>query len=246
MYTNHGLARHAEKALADKTKYMWGGIYRPITDNYVNTLAKYYPQQYSKARQQMLKALPDGYYGVDCVGLIKSYYWSGKANGGKGSPDYGEKGYPDVNANQMFANAKEKGAITTLPEIEGIVLYCKTHPHVGVYMGNGVVIESTLSSRGDGVVKTKLSQFKWEYWCKCPYIEYFSETVKPVTTLKVGDKVKVSTSCKTTYEGKGLSQRYVANGKTPFDVIQINGSRVVIGIGNQVTAAVDKKYLTRV
>lgn len=163
IYTNTGLVAHAKNALADKTKYMWGGIYRPITDAYVDQLAKMYPEQYTSARKQMLKALPDGYYGIDCVGLIKSYYW-----GGKGSKGY--KGATDVNAHGMYNAAQFKGKIDTLPEQPGLILYCKTRPHVGIYIGNGEVIESTLSSRGDGVTKSKLKDFAWEYWCQCPYI----------------------------------------------------------------------------
>ena len=42
MYTNKGLVKHAEKALADKTVYMWGGIYRPVTENYIQQLYKIY------------------------------------------------------------------------------------------------------------------------------------------------------------------------------------------------------------
>lgn len=233
-YTNKGLVAHAKKALNLKTKYMWGGILRPITDSYVDQLAKMYgARQYSASRQSKLKALPDGYYGVDCVGLIKSYYW-----GGVGSPKY--MGNTDVNAHGMYAKAKIKGPIKTIPEVPGLVVYCKSSPHVGVYIGNGYVIESTLGSRGDGVVKTKLSAFKWEYWMQCPFIEYDDDD----KTLAVGSKVTVSKTCKTTYEGTGLSQRYVANGKTVFDVIQIKGDRVVIGVGKTVTAAVNKKYLT--
>ena len=190
-YTNTGLVAHAKNALNDKTKYMWGGIYRPITDAYVEQLAKMYPEQYTSARKQMLKALPDGYYGIDCVGLIKSYYW-----GGKGSKGY--KGATDVNAHGMYANAKIKGKIDTLPEQPGLVLYCKSRPHVGIYIGNGEVIESTLSSRGDGVTKSKLKDFGWEYWCQCPYIAadnapevtYTSTARKTVKKAEL-EKVKV-------------------------------------------------------
>lgn len=251
MYNNIGLVKHAEKALNDKTRYMWGGIYRPITENYIHQLAKMYGNaQYPASRIAILMSyIGKGYYGIDCVGLVKSYYWSGKDDGGTGSPNYGKAGYPDVNANGMFAAAKVKGTIDTLPEVKGLVLYSKTHPHVGVYIGNGEVIESTLSARGDGVTKTKVKNWSgWTHWFECPYITYAKTNVPDnnVGNIKVGDKVKVSTSCKTTYDGKGLSQRYVANGKTVFDVIQVNGDRVVIGIGKQVTAAVDKKYLTRV
>lgn len=237
-YTNTGLVTHASKALKDKTRYMWGGIYRPITDAYIAQLAKMYPSQYSASRQAKLKALPDGYYGIDCVGLIKSYYWSGKSAGGKGSPKY--SGTTDVNAHGMYQKAKVKGPIATIPEVPGLVVYSKTHPHVGVYIGNGYVIESTLGSRGDGVVKTRLKDWSgWEYWLQCPFITYPAVT----KTIKVGSKVTVSTACKTTYEGKGISARYVANGKTVYDVIEIKGNRVVIGMGKEVTAAVHKKYL---
>lgn len=182
-YTNKGLVKHVTKALNDKTRYMWGGIYRAITDAYVNQLAKYYPEQYSSARQQKLKALPDGYYGIDCVGLIKSYYWSGNAQGGKGSPEY--KGATDVNAHGMYNTAKVKGKIDSLPEIPGLIVYCKTYPHIGVYVGNGYVIESTLSSRGDGVVRTKLKDFKWEHWFQCPYITYEEELTASIKRVKL-------------------------------------------------------------
>lgn len=311
-YNNRGLVVHAKRALADNTRYMWGGIYRRITDAYVDMLAKIYPKQYSKNRRDYLKSLPDSYYGVDCVGLIKSYYWSGNENGGAGSPNYGAKGYPDVNANAMYAAAKVKGKIGTLPEREGVIVYCKSSPHVGVYIGGGCVIESTLGSRGDGVVKTKLSDFKWEYWFECPYISYdedytdIADTEMYATTnvnirsgagteysilgvlyrntivtvigekddwsvinyngkeayvysqylakipsaqnegIRKGSKVVVSKNCKTTYDGGAISSKYVANGVTEFEVLQISGNRVVIGVNGNITAAVDKKYLRKV
>ncbi len=184
MYTNEGLVKHAEKALELKTKYMWGGILRPITAEYVNMLSGIYgAAQYSASRIAALKKLENrGYYGVDCVGLVKSYYWSGKPNGGTGSPNYGKAGFPDVNANAMFAAARVKGKIDTMPEIPGLVVYCRSRPHVGVYAGDGKVIESTLSSKGDGVIQTNLKDWIWEYWFECPYIEYPEISQKPSVT----------------------------------------------------------------
>lgn len=163
-FTNTGLVAHCQKALSDKTMYMWGGIYRPITENYIAALAKMYPKQYTAERKaQLMSAVGKAYSGIDCVGIIKSYYW-----GGKGSKYYNAA--TDVNATGMFEHAKLKGTIAKLPEQAGLILYCKSNVHVGVYIGNGEVIESTLSRRGDGVVKTRLSDFAWEYWCQCPYI----------------------------------------------------------------------------
>lgn len=187
IYTNTGLVNHAKKALALKTKYMWGGILRLITNAYIDQLSgiSAYKAQYPPTRVAELRScVGKDYYGVDCVGLIKSYYWSGRRDGGTGSPKYGAAGYPDVNANVMFDAAKIKGNIKTLPETPGVIVYCKSSPHVGVYIGDGWVIESTYSGRGDGVVKTKISAFKWEYWFQCPYISYIPETTTNARTKK--------------------------------------------------------------
>lgn len=58
--------------------------------------------------------------------------------------------------------------------------------------------------------------------------------------LMVGSKVRVNANAKT-YTG-GPLKSFVYN--TTYDVIKINGNRVVIGIGTATTAAVNKKDLT--
>ena len=194
-YTNTGLVKHAKAALADKTKYMWGGILRPITKTYIQQVSSIpgYKSQYPKSRIAILNSVVGkGYYGVDCVGLIKSYYWSGNSSGGTGSKDY--KASTDVNAHGMYNSAKIKGKIDTLPEQPGLVLYCKSRPHVGIYIGGGEVIESTLSSRGDGVVKTKLKDFGWEYWCQCPFIaaDNAPEKMYTISAVKTVKKAEVA------------------------------------------------------
>ena len=190
-YTNTGLVNHAKAALKLKTKYMWGGILRPIEKQY-DLLKSIYGNQsgtgYSAPRWAELYNLRyKGYYGVDCVGLVKSYYWSGNTNGGTGSPLYASNEYPDVPATTMFAKATKKGTIDTLPEIPGLILYCKNHPHVGIYIGNGYSIESTLGARGDGVVKRKVDSL-WTHWFACPYIEYKTAATKR-TNLQIANEV---------------------------------------------------------
>lgn len=231
MYTNEGLVKHAEKALKDNTRYMWGGIYRPITENYIQQLYKIYgKKQYSEARMQELrKYIGKGYYGVDCVGLVKSYYWSGSPDGGRGSKNYGKPGYPDVNAGGMFKAATEKGTIDTLPEIPGLILYSTTHPHVGVYVGNGEVIESTLSIRGDGVTKTKVKNWSgWTHWFKCPYIEYAENKPENEKSpeIKSGDKVVIKATA-VYYSDTNIRIPYYCKGK-PYTVENVSGKRVLL------------------
>lgn len=229
MYTNTGLVKHAQAALALKTKYMWGGILRPIEQQY-DMLFKMYGNKagtgYSTARWNELSQLRNkGYYGVDCVGLVKSYYWSGKADGGTGSPKYGAPGFPDVNANVMFDAARVKGDIKTLPEMPGVIVYCKSSPHVGVYIGDGWVIESTYSGRGDGVVKTKLSAFKWEYWFQCPYIDYVTSMMTAPKTKKCTLVFPAKVRCEPKSSAKLLGRL------TP-------GNTVTVVIGSETTDSV--------
>ena len=230
-YTNLGLVKHAQAALALNTKYMWGGILRLIDNNYITQLKKnwgnYPGSGYTDKRWAELKTyVGKNYFGCDCVGLIKSYYWSGKENGGTGSPYYGKDGYPDVNANIMYSRAKVKGTISSLPEVPGVIVYCKSSPHVGVYIGNGEVIESTLSGRGDGVVKTKLKDFKWEYWFECPYIDYVKTAAQTKVAIKVGDKVKIKKTA-TVYAGTKIPiPAYVKNKK--FTVANVTATKSII------------------
>lgn len=229
MYNNKGLVIHAKKALVDKTKYMWGGIYRPITEKYIQDLYKIYGnKQYPDSRiAELRKYIGKGYYGIDCVGLIKSYYWSGSSTGGRDSKNYDKAGYPDVNATLMFNSAKVKGTIDKLPEIPGLILYSTKHPHVGVYVGGGFVIESTLSARGDGVTKAKVSDWSgWTHWFRCPYIEYEEEKVESEAAVKVGDKVKIKSSA-VCYSGGKIKIPAYCKGK-PFTVQKVCGKKVLL------------------
>lgn len=102
---------------------------------------------------------------ADCVGLIKGYGWL--------DPQtleirYGTNGMPDIGADTMYYNASIKGSISTIPEIPGLAVWHAGH--IGIYIGNGQVIEA-MGTRY-GVVQTNLSDGRWTHWLKIPYISY--------------------------------------------------------------------------
>lgn len=187
IYTNEGLVKHVKTALALKTKYMWAGTLNPITDSYITQKVNQCKKGgvpasrsgYTEARIKQLRSLANrGYYGVDCVCLVKSYLW-----GGVGCPNYQSK--YDLPAGSMYDLATVKGSIDTLPECPGLIVISRKHGnHVGVYIGNGETIESTLGSRGDGVVKHKLDKTFWTDWFQCPFIEYKQTVDTPKTSLR--------------------------------------------------------------
>ena len=102
---------------------------------------------------------------TDCVGLIKGYGW---LNAEDLSIQYASNGMPDTGANQMYYAATESGPISTIPEIPGLAVW--VDGHIGVYIGNGEVIEAMGTYYG--VCKTQLTSGRWTHWLKVPYINY--------------------------------------------------------------------------
>ena len=171
--TNLEFAAFCERATEKKTLYMWGTYGRKITENLIANKQKQYSTRYSEKRVQFLKNHIDGEtLGCDCAGLIKWALWT---NGDIAvTPTYFAS--TDRGTGGLYREAKEKGGILSLPELAGVVVY--KEGHVGVYVGNGKVVECTLGSRGDGVVFSALKKGGWTHWLKLPEIEYL-EPVKP-------------------------------------------------------------------
>ncbi len=108
---------------------------------------------------------------ADCIGLIKGYCWYDAASDSIG---YATNGMPDIGTEQIYNWATQKGSISTMPEIPGIILW-KTG-HVGVYIGNGIVVEALGTKYG--VIRRSVSSGGWSGWLMLPCIEYVDEAAK--------------------------------------------------------------------
>ncbi len=106
---------------------------------------------------------------ADCVGLIKGYGWLDPETK---EVNYGTNGMPDIGADTMYENASEKGTIDTIPEIPGLAVWHEGH--IGVYIGNGEVVQAANTKAG--VIRTPIGQTGWTHWLKIPYISYVEET----------------------------------------------------------------------
>ena len=71
----------------------------------------------------------------------------------------------------------------------------------------------------------------------------YTKKIETVITFKKGDKVKVKNGA-VVY---GTNQKFSSFVyKTTYQIMEISGNRIVIGINGQVMSAIDKKYLTKV
>lgn len=164
--TAQGLVKYVKRMFSQTTRYLFGtmGVY--ITPERVEAKRSQYPEWYTEERitQEGRFYSYAGFVGLDCSGLIKSYYF-----GGIGLPDYTCE--RDFNSQGLLEHAEKKGPMNTLPELPGVCLYMKEH--VGIYIGKGKVIECTCSDVfGNGVVMTKIGDRPWEQWFYCPFVSY--------------------------------------------------------------------------
>ena len=102
---------------------------------------------------------------TDCGGLIKGYMWLNVENN---QIEYGTNGMPALRADEIYETATEKGTIDTIPEIQGLAVW--KSGHIGVYIGNGKVIEAMTTTVG--VVETDLAEGAWTHWLKVPSVTY--------------------------------------------------------------------------
>lgn len=167
--TNKGLVAYATSQLGKP--YWYGCFGQKSTKELYNSKKKQYPSQYQwncPSNQLNIKV-------HDCVGLIKGYLW---CDTNESTPKYNAS--QDVSADGMLTKCKEKGAISTMPDIPGILVFLPGH--IGVYIGDGYVIEA--KGHAYGVVKTKLQGRGWKNWGKCPWITYEGSATKPTTVTK--------------------------------------------------------------
>ena len=132
----------------------------------------------------------------------------------------------DVNVGGLKQRCKTKGGIKTIPDIIGLLLFRGTS-HVGIYIGDGWVIEA--KGFDHGVVRSRLEDGNWDTWGKLDWITYEAakpvQPDKPVTSSIVkGSRVKVRDGAKT-YDGRGVASFVYGN---TYTVDELKGDRAVL------------------
>ena len=139
---NLGLVQWAIQAHEAGWGYIYGTYGNVLTENLLQDRAAVFGSEVTDymdfIRQNWI-----GKRTADCVGLIKGYGWYDAESG---EIKVGSNGMMDVGANAMFSNATMKGTIDTIPEVPGLAVW--VDGHIGIYIGNGEVIEAMNTLRG--------------------------------------------------------------------------------------------------
>lgn len=163
-HTNIGLRDHARQYLGQP--YWYGTCCYDCTESLLARKAKQYPSHYTEGRMTRYRDdIAKKKKSADCVGLIKGYYWTDENGVQRYVPS------TDVSASGMYNKATVKGVVPKdhkIPEVPGLVLYAPGH--VGVYEGDGYVIEA--KGFAYGVIRTRIEAGKWTHWLACPFISY--------------------------------------------------------------------------
>lgn len=226
------------KNIADNynTVYGKGGFGHPCTEMAIENLKVAYPDWYNAARAESLKKLVGKqFYIFDCVCFIKAllfWGWNGNFNATYGgavydrNTDYTEKGL--LNACSFTSDNFDI-------IVPGEMVYMTGH--VGVYIGEGQVIECSpkwkngvqYSNLGN-IAKYKTGNYRvWTSHGKLPGVDYSLENVTSVKTYTV---VKGDSYWKIAEKILGNGSRYkeiqaLNNSKSlyPGDVIKIPTSK---------------------
>lgn len=156
MKTSKGLVEYCKAQLGKP--YWYGTFGHKASESLLRQKSAQYPEYYKD--NDFIEQYGQKVH--DCSGLIKGYLFCD-------SPEEFYKTYTaEIDGGIRYNNCTEKGDITSIPDLPGVLVFMPGH--VGVYVGKGKVIEA----RGHeyGVVETNLVGRGWKQWGKCPYIEY--------------------------------------------------------------------------
>ena len=239
MFTNLQLVEFVKQVYIEKWVYWYGTCGYKCSQSLYNSKAKQYPAHYTASRKSgYMKDISEDKMCADCVGMIKAFFWMGGST--KGKNVYASNKCPDASADEMIDICKEKGPISTMPDVPGLVVWKKGH--IGVYIGNGYTIE--MKGFNYDCVKNKVSSGPWTKWGKLPstMIQYVDSTEqkneesKPAAMFNV-KVVSGSWNVRTAPDKNAKSVGVVRTGdKLPYlnettngwDAVEYNGSKAYI------------------
>lgn len=212
-----------------KTLYVLGCFGAPLTSKNKKRYANNNDYNRDPVRARMIENALEDTFGFDCVCLVKGILWGwcGDVNQTYGGAKYRSNDVPDIGANAMILKCNETTTdFTSITKGELVWI----EGHVGVYVGNGKVVECTpkwdnkvqISNLGnDPQFKTEHYRI-WKKHGKLPYITYVTSAVPQVNPARKSDYEVAKEVIKGLW-GNGIArkQKLKQNGYDPLKIQMI-------------------------
>lgn len=209
-----------------KTLYVMGCFGSPMTDANKERYTRNHEYNRQTTRTVMIKSATPDTFGFDCVNLIKAvlWGWNGDKNKTYGGAKYKANEVPDVSANGMIKLCTDIS--TDFSEIEvGEAVWVEGH--IGVYIGNGLAIESTPAWKNRVQItacncsKSGYNRRNWTKHGKMPWIEYDVKT-KPASSNTTKDQYSLKEFVKDIQQAIGAEVDGIAGPETLSKTLTIS------------------------
>lgn len=232
---------NAAKNIANnyKTLYVMGCFGAPMTASNKTRYCNNHSYNKKASRTKMIQAATADTFGFDCSGLIKSilWGWTGNKKLTYGGAKYASNGVKDISADAMIKACKEVSTDFNNIEIGEVVW---KSGHIGIYVGDGLVVEATPSWK-NGVQVTACNKnikgynrTNWTKHGKLPYLTYVKETpAAPAVSAYYPAYKGVSTSIDTIFKAIGVPAQYCGNYEKRKPVAIANGISNYAGTSDQ-------------
>ena len=192
--STQALIEKFQQALADEWGYIWGTAGEKWTAAKQAELEKTTDSARANSRKYGKKWI--GHMVADCSGLFS---WAFKQLGGymyHGSDTMYRKYCTD---HGELKKGKRSDGATLKPGTAVFVWNGEKYSHVGLFIGDGTVIEAMGAQ--NGVTTTKVTASKWTYWGELKGVDYSGAQPEPVPetkpTIRRGDKGQYVVECQT-------------------------------------------------
>lgn len=172
--TNSGLVAYVKAKVGC---YYWFGTFGQMASNALYQAKKAQYARYYKA-SDFDDQIKNPKQVFDCAGLIKAYLWTDSID--DVTPKYNAK--QDYGATAFYNNSAVKGKISSFDKVPGRLLYkgdSKTKSHVGVYIGDHLIVEA--KGHKYGVIISKLDS-TWTHWSQSNLITDDTPAPQPEPT----------------------------------------------------------------
>lgn len=203
-FTGKGLVKFVKSKLG--TPYVYGAKAEngKLTLSHLNFLRRAYPNVVTASYYNQAKKYV-GRVCCDCSSLANSWYCGTKYQ-------YGTA--------QLFQKAKKRMSIKNWKKFPlGTIVY--KEGHVGVYIGNGKVIEA--KGINYGTVKTNITDTNWQYGLLMPWIDYSTGIKKSTKAKKKNPYNKPTKTLKRGSKGEGVKWVQFELNEAGYTKVTIDG-----------------------